>query len=190
VALWIREIVRQLIEARFGVALTVASVGRSLHELGFSAQRSLYRAEQADPAAVARWKAVEYPKIAAEARAVGDTVYFVASTGGALQLYRLPAYSPQLSPDEWVWNHVKHDGETPTAPKGPEQMKAAVTARLSWLQRLPHAVRGCFGDPKLAYVTHRRLTSTSEQSPWVTRLPGPSFALSQVDCPIRPRVYS
>src|SRR4028119_1365618 len=49
VALWTREVVRQLIAARFGVQLTVASVGRTLHNLGFSAQRPLYRAEQADP---------------------------------------------------------------------------------------------------------------------------------------------
>lgn len=199
VALWTREIVRQLIAARFGVALTGASVGRTLHALGFSAQRPLYRAEQADPAAVVRWKQVEYPKIAAEARGAGGTVFFVdeagvrsdyhagttwalvgqtptvsatgarfglnmisaisaqgalrfsvlagtltaagfiafltrllhdagqhgggpvfvivdghpvhratavaefvASTDGALHLYRLPAYSPQLNPDEWV----------------------------------------------------------------------------------------
>src|SRR3954451_21762442 len=68
VALWTREIVRQLIGARFGVALTVASVGRTLHDLGFSAQRPLYRAEQADPAAVARWTEVEYPQIAAAAK--------------------------------------------------------------------------------------------------------------------------
>ena len=52
VALWTREVVRQLIAARFGVQLTVASVGRTLHNLGFSAQRPLYRAEQADPS---RW---------------------------------------------------------------------------------------------------------------------------------------
>src|SRR3954468_10543491 len=81
VALWTRQIVRQLIEARFGVALTVASVGRTLHELGFSAQRPLYRAEQADPAAVARWKQTEYPRIAAEAKAVGGTVWFVDEAG-------------------------------------------------------------------------------------------------------------
>src|SRR3954471_22941411 len=35
VALWTRQIVRQLIAARFGVELTVASVGRTLHDLGF-----------------------------------------------------------------------------------------------------------------------------------------------------------
>jgi transposase len=249
VALWTREVVRQLIEARFGVQLTVASVGRTLHDLGFSAQRPLYRAEQADPLAVARWREVEYPKIAALAKAAGGTVYFVdeagvrsdyhagttwapvgktpvvrttgarfglnmisaisargalrfsvltgtltaagfiaflkrllhdehngsdpvfcivdnhpahrakavdrfvGSTGGALRLYRLPAYSPQLNPDEWVWNNVKADGVAPAAPKGPEQMKTVVAARLRRLQRLPHIVRGFFGDPKLGYIT-------------------------------------
>jgi transposase len=78
---------------------------------------------------------------------------FVASTHGALRLHRLPAYSPQLNPDEWVWKNVKHDGVAPTAPKGPQQMKAVITARLRRLQRLPHILRGFFGDPELAYIT-------------------------------------
>ncbi len=39
VALWTREVVRQLIAARFGVALTVASVGRTLHALGWVPQQ-------------------------------------------------------------------------------------------------------------------------------------------------------
>src|SRR3954462_13181752 len=248
VALWTRDVVRQLIEARFGVALTVASVGRTLHDLGFSAQRPLYRAEQADPVAVARWKEIEYPTIAAAATAAGGTVFFVdeagvrsdyhagttwarvgrtptvtatgarfglnlisaisaqgalrfsvladtltaagfinflkrllhdaqrtsagpvfcivdnhpahrakavdrfvASTDGGLRLHRLPAYSPQLNPDEWVWKNVKHDGVTPAAPNGPDLMKAVITARLRRLQRLPQIVRGFFGDPELAY---------------------------------------
>src|SRR3954465_11287283 len=81
VVLWTREVVRQLITARFGVALTVASVGRTLHDLGFSAQRPLYRAEQADPVAVARWKEIEYPTIAAAATAAGGTVFFVDEAG-------------------------------------------------------------------------------------------------------------
>jgi transposase len=81
VALWTRQIVRQLIAARFGVVLTVASVGRTLHDLGFSAQRPLYRAEQADPVAVARWKETDYPTIAAQAKAAGGTVFFVDEAG-------------------------------------------------------------------------------------------------------------
>ncbi len=249
VALWTREIVRQLIAARFGIVLTVASVGRTLHDLGFSAQRPLYRAEQADPVAVARWKETDYPTIAAQAKAAGGTVFFVDeagvrsdyhagttwapvaqtptvavtgarfgltmisaisaqgalrfsvladtltaagfiaflkrllhdaqrtgagpvfcivdnhpahrakavdrfvdSTDGALRLHRLPAYSPQLNPDEWVWKNVKHDGVAPAAPNGPDQMKAVVTARLRRLQHLPHIVRGFFGDPELSYI--------------------------------------
>jgi transposase len=78
---------------------------------------------------------------------------FVDSTDGALRLYRLPAYSPQLNPDEWVPKNVKHDGVAPAAPQGPEQMKAVVTARLRRLQRLPQIVRGFFADPELAYIT-------------------------------------
>jgi len=51
-----------------------------------------------------------------------------------------------------VWKNVKHDGVAPAAPKGPEQMKAVLTARLRRLQRLPQIVRGFFGDPELAYI--------------------------------------
>ena len=78
---------------------------------------------------------------------------FVDSTDGALRLYRLPAYSPQLNPDEWVWNNVKHDGVAPAVAKGPEQMRSVVIGRLRRLQRLPHIVRGFFADPELAYIT-------------------------------------
>ena len=78
---------------------------------------------------------------------------WVDATGGRLRLYRLPAYSPQLNPDEWVWKNVKHDGVAPAAPRGPEQMQAVVTARLRRLQHLPENVRGFFGDPELAYIT-------------------------------------
>jgi transposase len=84
------------------------------------------------------------------AKAVTD---FVASTDGALQLYRLPAYSPQLNPDEWVWKNVKSDGVARAAPRGPEQMRAVVVSRLRRLQRLPQLVRGFFADPELVYIS-------------------------------------
>jgi transposase len=32
---------------------------------------------------------------------------YVASTKGKLKLYQLPAYSPELNPDELVWNNAK-----------------------------------------------------------------------------------
>ena len=30
-------------------------------------------------------------------------------TDGRLQIFFLPSYSPELNPDEWVWNNVKND---------------------------------------------------------------------------------
>ena len=33
---------------------------------------------------------------------------FVASTEGKLRLFYLPTYSPELNPDEQVWNHLKN----------------------------------------------------------------------------------
>jgi transposase len=39
---------------------------------------------------------------------------FVAATDGRLRLFVLPAYSPQLNPDEWVWKNVKVRHEAPS----------------------------------------------------------------------------
>ena len=75
-ALWTRDMIRELIRREFGVALSAVSVGRMLKTMGLSPQKPLYRAWQADPEAVAAWKATEYPKIAAEAKKAGATVYF------------------------------------------------------------------------------------------------------------------
>jgi transposase len=76
-ALWTRDLVRELIRREFRVALSAVSVGRLLKTLGLSPQKPLYRAWQADPDAVAAWKATEYPTIAAQAKKAGATVYFV-----------------------------------------------------------------------------------------------------------------
>jgi transposase len=80
-ALWTRDLVRQVIEKRFGVRLSVGSVGRILRSLDLSPQRPLHRATQQDPARVARWKNEEYPAIRAEAAQVGATIYFADEAG-------------------------------------------------------------------------------------------------------------
>jgi transposase len=70
-ALWTRELVRALIRREFRVSLSAVSVGRLLRTLGLSPQRPLWRAWQADPEAVARWKDEQFPAIRARARAGG-----------------------------------------------------------------------------------------------------------------------
>lgn len=245
-ALWTRELVRELIRREFGVSLSAVSVGRLLRSLGLSPQRPLWRAWQGDPEAVARWKSQEFPAIRAAAKAEGATVYFadeagvrsdyhagttwaplgrtpvvkatgarhslnmisavtaqgllrfstytgsftaprfiefckklltdtgapvylvvdghpthkaklvkqfVASTHGRLKLFVLPAYSPQLNPDEWVWKNIKHDRVGRTTPRTAEEFKATVTAALHRLQKLPTLIRAFFADPDLAYIT-------------------------------------
>lgn len=79
---------------------------------------------------------------------------FVASTKGRLRLFRLPAYSPELNPDEWVWKNVKADR---IGRAGIEQvkgdLKSKALAALHRLEKLPHLIRGFFRDPSLRYIT-------------------------------------
>ncbi len=78
---------------------------------------------------------------------------WVATTGGRFELITLPAYSPQLNPDEWVWKNVKHDRVGRTSAKTKDEFIALVRAALRRLQRRPDLIRGFFGDPDLAYIT-------------------------------------
>src|SRR4051794_6288416 len=81
------------------------------------------------------------------------TTEFVASTDGRLKLFLLPAYSPELNPDEWVWKNVKHDRAGKTAVTSKDDLKATVISALRRLQKLPGLVRGFFADPRLRYIT-------------------------------------
>jgi transposase len=243
--LWTRDLIRTVIATRFGIELSLPSVGRLLHKLGMSPQRPLHRAWQSDPAAVAAWRETDYPGIAANAKAKGAVVYFgdeasvrsdyhsgttwgvigktpiitttgarfsvnmisavsaqgrlrfsivngtmtaarflefcqrllrdegrpvvlivdghaahkakkvrawVDSTQGRFTLAYLPAYSPFLNPDEWVWKNVKADRVGKHVVTGPDQFKALAVGGLRRLQRLPGIVRGFFADPNLAYI--------------------------------------
>jgi transposase len=80
-ALWTRKLVQQVIVQKFGVELSVMSVGRVLRRLGMSPQRPLVRASQQNPERVRRWKTEEYPAIRAQAAALGATVYFQDEAG-------------------------------------------------------------------------------------------------------------
>jgi transposase len=245
-ALWTREMIAELIYREFEVRLSLSAVGRLLRRLGLSPQRPLWRAWQANPEAVERWKSEDFPAIRAQARKDGATVYFadeaglrsdyhagttwapagqtpivkatgarhslnmisavsaqgrlrfstytgsftaarfiefckkllhdtdgpvylivdghpthkaktvkkfVASTGGALKLFILPAYSPQLNPDEWVWKNVKHDRVGRTSVTNADEFTTKIIGALRRLQNMPYLVRAFFGDPDLRYIT-------------------------------------
>ena len=81
------------------------------------------------------------------AHRVRATTEFVTSTDGRLKLFLLPAYSPELNPDEWVWKNVKHDRAGKTSITSKEDLKATVISALRRLQKPPRLVQGFFADP-------------------------------------------
>lgn len=244
-ALWTREMIGVLITKKFGVRLSLTSVGRLLAQLGLTAQRPLWRAYQQDPQRVKHWLESEYPKIRREAKRLGAEIYFgdeagvrsdfhsgrtwapkgqtpvVSSTGarfgvnmisaisarGALRfmvtkgrvgaavfieflkrlihgsegmvflvvdghpahkarsvekfvdsvseklrLYILPPYSPELNPDECVWNNLKNHFIGRMSLAGPDALKAKVLSFMRHLQKSPRIVTSFFATPSTAYA--------------------------------------
>ena len=74
--LWTRETVATLIKKRFGLALSVWTVGRYLRRWGLTPQKPARRAYQQDPEAVRHWLQVEYPEIRKQARAEGGEIHW------------------------------------------------------------------------------------------------------------------
>ena len=66
--LWTRDAVRQLIEKRYGISVSVWTVGRYLQHWGFTPQKPLRRAYEQDPQAVQHWLEHDYPAIRRQAR--------------------------------------------------------------------------------------------------------------------------
>lgn len=243
-ALWTREMVRDLIQKKYGVKLHIVSVGRLLGKLGLSPQKPLYRAFQQNPNLIQAWIDKEFPKIKAQAKqeraeiffgdeagvrsdyhagttwsekgetpivtstgarftinmisaisargalrfmtiqgGVGAKVFvtflkrfihgakrplylildghpshksklvkeFVESTKGRLKIFFLPAYAPELNPDELVWNNVKNRvGRSALA--SPADLKKRVHSQMRWLQKNPEVVRNFFREPHVQYA--------------------------------------
>lgn len=66
--LWTREAVSQLIERRFGIRLSVWTIGRYLARWNFTAQKPVRQAFERNPEAVRRWLEEEYPTIRKQAK--------------------------------------------------------------------------------------------------------------------------
>jgi transposase len=79
--LWTRQVVGRLIADRFGVQLSLASIGALLARLGLTPQKPLQRAYERDPEAIEAWKAEVYPKLAARAKKLRADIYFWDEAG-------------------------------------------------------------------------------------------------------------
>ena len=74
--LWTREAVSELIERRFGIQLSVWTVGRYLFRWGFTPQKPIRRAFEQDPEQVRHWLEVEYPLVRYRARREKAEIYW------------------------------------------------------------------------------------------------------------------
>jgi transposase len=244
-ALWTRSQIRTVVYRKYGMRLSLTSIGRLLAQLGLTCQKPLFRAYQQNPSLVEQWLKSEYPRIRAMAKRERAEIFFedesgvrsdfhsgttwapkgktpvvrvtgqrfslnmisaispkgslrfmvvrggvdarvfieflkrliygrrravflivdghpshrsksarsyVASLGGKLKLFFLPPYSPELNPDEFVWNDVKNNGVGRTLVHGPRDLQRAVVGRLRHLQKSPKIVRSFFQAPDTCYA--------------------------------------
>jgi len=244
-ALWTRGQIRTVIIRKFGVKLSLASIGRLLAQLGLTCQKPLFRAYQQNPSLVEKWLEEEFPKIRKEAKKKGAEIFFedesgvrsdfhsgttwarrgvtpvvrvtgqrfslnmisavspkgslrfmvvrggvgarvfvrflkrlmhgrrrpaflivdghpshrakivqrfVDSLDGKLELRFLPPYSPELNPDELVWNDVKNNGVGRAIVEKPSDLRRVVVGRLRYLQKSPAVVRSFFQAPDTKYA--------------------------------------
>lgn len=82
-------------------------------------------------------------------------------TDERLKIFFLPPYSPDLNPDEWVWNNVKNDRAGRGVIMSKDDLRAKAVSALRRLQKLPDVVRGFFHDPHLSYIlelSYKKLT--------------------------------
>ena len=77
---------------------------------------------------------------------------FLADNSDRIELFFLPPYSPELNPDELVWNNVKAR-VAKMAIMTKEGMKAAADTALRRLQKLPAVVASFFRTPTCIYAS-------------------------------------
>ena len=77
---------------------------------------------------------------------------YVESLDGRLKLFFLPPYSPELNPDELVWNDVKNNAVGRSKLDGLKDLHRAVVGRLRFLQKRPDRVRSFFRLPDTRYA--------------------------------------
>lgn len=77
---------------------------------------------------------------------------FIGGLDGRLLLFRLPAYTPDLNPDEHVWAHLISHKLGRSIIKGSDQMKKLALRFMRSLQKTPDIVHAFFRHPSTRYA--------------------------------------
>lgn len=147
--LWTREAVSQLIERRFGIRLSVWTVGRYLKRWGFSPQKPLRRAYEKNDEAVQHWLQEKYPTIHRQAKQEKAIIYWGDEMG--------------LRSDDTVGRSYGRCGKTPVIPGTGQRFGCSTISAITNQGQLNFMVfKGSFNkDVFLTYLN--RLTKQEKQ---------------------------
>lgn len=147
--LWTREAVRDLIEQRFGIAVSPRTAGRYLARWGFTPQKPVRRAYEQNPRAVERWLKDEYPAIRAQAKREKAEIHWGDEMG--------------LRSDYQAGRSYSRRGQTPVIPGTGKRFSCSVLSSITNRGRLAFLVfRGKFSaDVMIKFL--RRLIRNAQQ---------------------------
>jgi transposase len=77
---------------------------------------------------------------------------FIASLNGRIELFFLPPYSPELNPDELVWNNLKNGIVGRSTVRDKQELKDKVVSGMRRIQKSPKLVRSFFQHPRTRYA--------------------------------------
>ena len=77
---------------------------------------------------------------------------FIETVKDRFQLFLLPPYSPELNPDERVWNDLKNNAIGKKAIIIPQQLRSAVISYLRFIQKTPDRVRSYYNNESTKYA--------------------------------------
>lgn len=115
--LWTRAAVAQLIEERFGVSVSLMTVGRWLKRWGLTPQKPKRRAWEQDSEDVRHWLEVEYPRVAAEAKREGAEIHWGDEMG--------------LRSDHQAGTSYGRRGQTPVVPGTGQRWRCNMISSIS-----------------------------------------------------------
>ena len=116
-ALWTRKRVRQAIREKYGIRLSVTSVGRLMARLGLSPQKPVRKAYEQNPSLVKKWLKKEFPKIKELAKKEGAMIYFGDESGLRTDYHSGTTWSPK--------------GETPVVKKTGKRFRLNMISAIS-----------------------------------------------------------
>ena len=157
-ALWTRTAVQQLLTERFGLEVSVWTVGRYLEKWGLTPQKPLRRAYERDPVAVQRWLQEEYPAIEKQAKAQKGEIHWGDQMG--------------LRSDHQTGNSYGRRGKTPVIPGTGQRFRCNMMSTITNRGHFPRAGasawvsrgKGKHGESSPAACTARRASGTPSTS--------------------------